>query len=156
MGYFPSGVERMLFQWILAVVKYDVGVETGPSYEIWSPPTVSRTLWVSVFWGLMSHNMLLYVTLLYWGTSCLCMKKHVFVPSISRVPWKRCPISFANSLVHFGLSVPFIRCLYSWGFPVSSHMIAFIWPGCIVTSPVVLLLLLLLLLSLSTSPWGLS
>ena len=93
MRYLPSGVEMMLFQWSLAVVKFTVGVETGPSYEILSPATVSRTLRVSVFWVLMSHTMHLHVTLLYWGTSCLFMNKNVSVPSISWIPCKRRPIS---------------------------------------------------------------
>ena len=92
LEYLPSSVERTLLQWILNVVKSAVGVETGPSYEIFSSPTVSCTLWVLVFLGLMLHNMRLYVTLPSWRTSCLCMKKHVYVPSISWIPWKRRPI----------------------------------------------------------------
>ena len=139
MKYLPSSVDRTLFQWSLDVVKYDVGVETGPSYESLSPPTVSCTLWVLVFWGLMSHTMRLYVDFMSWFTSCLIIKKHVSVPSIYNIPWKRRPISFVNSLVHFVLSVPLIRCLYSWGFPVYGLITAFIWLGWIVTSPVVFL-----------------
>ena len=73
--YFPFGVDRNLFQWSLAVVKYDVGVETGTSNESLSPPTVSGTLWVSVFWDLMLHTMRLYVTLFLYGTSSLWIKK---------------------------------------------------------------------------------
>ena len=139
MRYLTSGVERTLFQWILAVVKYTVGVETGPSYESFLPPTVSRTLWVSIFWVLMSYTMRLYVAFLSWETLCLCMKKHVYVPSIYRIPWERRPISFAIFRVHFGLLGLFIRCLYSWYFPVSGHMNVFIWPRWIVTYTVVLL-----------------
>ena len=36
----------------------------------------------------MLYTMQLYVTFLPWGTSYLWIKKHVFVPSISRIPWK--------------------------------------------------------------------
>ena len=128
-----------MFQWSLYVVKSAVVVDTGPSYESLSPPTMSRTLWISVFWGLMSYTMRLYVTLLTLGNSFLWIKNHVLVPSMSCIPWKRRPISFPNALVHFGLSGPFIRCLYYWGFPISGNITAFIRHGCIVTSPVVLL-----------------
>ena len=69
--YFPSDVDMTLFQWSLDVVKSAVGVETGPSYESLSPATVSVTLWVSVFLGLMSHTIQLYVTLLPFGASFL-------------------------------------------------------------------------------------
>ena len=41
-------------------------------------------------------------------------------------------------IVHFSLSGPFIGYLYSWHFPVSVQMITFVFPGCIVTSPLVL------------------
>ena len=60
-----------MLQWSLAVSKYAVGVDTGPQYESLFPPTVSRTLWVSVLWGMMSHTMRLYLTFLTWGTSFL-------------------------------------------------------------------------------------
>ena len=131
--------DRTLFQWSLVVVKSAVGVDTGSSYESFSPLTMSRTLWILVFWGLISHTIQLYVTLLSWGTLCFCMKKHVYVPLISYIPWKSCPISFSIALVHSYFSISFIRYLYSWGFPVSGHITAFILTGCIVISPVVLL-----------------
>ena len=97
-------------------------------------------MWVSCFWGLMSHIIQLYVIFLSWETFYLRMKKHVSVPLIYRIPWIRHPISFAIALVHFVFSSPFIRWLYSWGFLTSGNMTAFIWPRWIVTSPVVLLM----------------
>ena len=54
---------------------------------------------------------------------------------MSRIPWKR----RTYALVHFGLSGPFIRCLYSWGFTISGCITPFIRTGWIVTSSVVLL-----------------
>ena len=57
--------------------------------------------------------------------------------SMYRILCKKRLISFPNELFHFGLSGPFIRCMYSWGFSVSGHIIAFIRPIWIVTSPVV-------------------
>ena len=63
----------------------------------------------------------------------------MLVPSISRIPWERCPTSFTNNFIHYGLSGPLIICLYYWGFTVSGNITALIWPGCIFTSPVVLL-----------------
>ena len=74
MRYFPSGVYSTMFQWSLSVVKYDVGVETRPSYEILLPPNVICTLWVLFFWGLMLHTMRMYATFLPFGTSCLWIK----------------------------------------------------------------------------------
>ena len=134
--YVPSGVERTLLQWSSDVVKSAVGVENGPSYESLLPNTV----WISFFWVLMLHIIRLYTTLMYWGTSCLWMKKRASVPSIYLITWNRNPISFAIELVHFGLSGPFIRCLCYWGFPVYGKMTAFICPGWIEPYPVVLLL----------------
>ena len=101
-----------------------------------SPTTVSHTLWVSFFWGLMSHTMRLYATFLSWGTLCLWMKKHVYVPPMSLILWNRNRISLAIALVHLGLSGPFIRCLYSWDLPVSGKTTVFICNGWIFTSPV--------------------
>ena len=43
------------------------------------------------------------------------------------------------ALVNFGLSGPFIRCLYYWGFTVSRKITALICPGWIVNSPIVML-----------------
>ena len=58
---------------------------------------------------------------------------------MSQISCKRCPISFPNAIVYFVLSGPFIRCLYSWCFPVSGDIAAFIRPVWIVTSPFILL-----------------
>ena len=58
---------------------------------------------------------------------------------MSQISCKRRPISFPNALVYVVLSGPFIRCLYSWCFPVSGNITAFIRPGWIVTSPFILL-----------------
>ena len=74
-----------------------------------------------------------------FGYLVLLNLKKVLVPSISMIPWKRVPISFSSCLFHFGLSDPFSRCLYSWGFTVSGHITAFICPRWIVTYPAVLL-----------------
>ena len=57
MRYFASGVDRTLFQWSFALVKSVVGVEAGPSYAILYPPTVMRTLFLSLIWVLMLHTM---------------------------------------------------------------------------------------------------
>ena len=38
-----------------------------------------------------------------FGYLILVNKKHVLVPSISRITWKRRPISFPNALVNVGL-----------------------------------------------------
>ena len=125
--------DRTLFQWSLVVVKSAVGVDTGSSYESFSPLTMSRTLWILVFWGLISHTIQLYVTLLSWGTLCFCMKKHVYVPLISYIPWKSCPISFSIALVHFCFSSPVIRCTLILGFSSSVKITVFVCPGWIVT-----------------------
>ena len=74
-----------------------------------------------------------------WETLCLWTKKHVSVTSVSLIPWNMRPISFSIALVHFVLSVPFIGCLYSWDFPISGEITAFVCPGWIVTYTVVLL-----------------
>ena len=74
-----------------------------------------------------------------FGYLIIVNKKNVLVPSMSRISWKRRPISFLNALVYFGLSGPLIRCLYSWGFPVSGNITTFIWPTWIFTYDVVLL-----------------
>ena len=79
--------------------------------------------------GLTGSDVAYYTAVCYLGALGYLMlvnKKHVLVPLISRIPWKRRPISFEIFLVHFGLSGPFIRCLYSWGFLVSGHITAFI------------------------------
>ena len=54
------------------------------------------------------------------------------------VPWKRHYISLDMDLDHFGLSGPFIGCLYFWYFSVSGNMTTFIFPSWMVTSPVAL------------------
>ena len=83
------------------------------------------------------HAMQLKVTFMYWGISYLWMKKHLYVPSVSLIPWNRRPISVDMDLVHFGLSSPFIRRMYYWDFTVYGQITTFIFPVCIVTSPVV-------------------
>ena len=66
------------------------------------------------------------------------MKKQVSVPSIYIIPCNRRLISFATTLVYFGVASPLSRCLHSWYFPVFEKTNAFIFPVWIVTSPVVL------------------
>ena len=62
--------------------------------------------------GLLGSDVAYYVAVCdldSFGYLILVNKKHVLVPSISRITWKRRPISFPNALVHFGLLGPFIR-----------------------------------------------
>ena len=92
--------------------------------------------------GLLGSDVAYYAAvcdLASFGYLIIMNKKACVGALMSRIPWKRRPISFPNALVHFGLSGPFIRCLYSWSFPISGHITALIRPGWIVTSPVVLL-----------------
>ena len=63
--------------------------------------------------------------------ACIC-------PSIYMIPQKSWPISLDTALYHFSLYPPLIMCLYSWEFPISRKVTAFIWPGWMVTSPVIL------------------
>ena len=55
--YLDPGVDMTLFQCSFEVVRLDVGLDTGPSKVIMSPPTVSLALCVSFFWGRMLHTM---------------------------------------------------------------------------------------------------
>ena len=57
MLYFPSGVDRKLFQWSLSVFKSSVGVETGPLYESLSPPHCQSQ---SVGFGVMGSDVAYY------------------------------------------------------------------------------------------------
>ena len=118
---------NMLWGWILNRCR-----------KFWRLPLQSHSVGLFLR-GLMLHTMGLYVTFMSWVTFYLWIKKHLPVISIYLVPWNTRPISFFIAIVHFGLSVPFIRRLYSWGFPVSGKTNTFIWPGWIFTSPFVLL-----------------
>ena len=46
-------------------------------------------------------------------------------PSVSLITWKISPISLPMDLVHFGFSVPFMRCRYSWTLPMPGKMKVF-------------------------------
>ena len=67
------------------------------------------------------------------------MKKQLYVPSMNQISWNSRPSLLYITLVHLGLSRPFIRCLYSWAFPVSGKITVFMNPGWMVTFTVVLL-----------------
>ena len=123
--YFALGVDMTLFQWSLEVVRSDLGVENITSKVSLYPPTVSFTMRVSFFWGKISQTIWLHVTLEPWGIWYLWVKKQVLVTWIFPSTWKRRPISLGMNLLHFSLSGIFIRCKYSWVFPVSGQMNTF-------------------------------
>ena len=101
--YLDPGVDMKLLQCSLEVVGLDTDVETGPSKAILSPPTVSRTRFISLFWGQISQAIRLYVTLAPWETLFLWMKKQVLVTWTYPIPWKRHRISLYMPLLHFSL-----------------------------------------------------
>ena len=57
-------------------------------------------------------------------------EKQVLVTFMSYIPCKRCPITLDMPLLRFSFPGPFIRCRYSWAFPISGHMTTFSFPGC--------------------------
>ena len=130
MSYLEPGVDTKLFQCSFEVVRSYVGVETGLSKVILSPPTVSCTIYVSFFWGHMLQMMRKYVTFASWGTLYLCMKKQVLVPCMSPIPWKNRPISFETPFLHLSSSETLMRCQYSCVFSVLGQMTALALPGC--------------------------
>ena len=57
-----SGVDMVLLVSFLAVVISDVVVVTSPGQSTIFSPKVSLVMWVSDFFGLISHTVLLFVT----------------------------------------------------------------------------------------------
>ena len=70
------------------------------------------------------------------GYTSLMGEIYVSVPSVSLIPWKSRPIFLATLLENFGLSGPFVRCMYSWTFSVSGKMLSLAFLVWVVTSPV--------------------
>ena len=60
----------------------------------------------------------------------------MLVSCMSHSPWKRRTISLDMPLIHFSFFGAFIRCRYSWAFPVFGQMTVFSLPGCKVRFPV--------------------
>ena len=65
----------------------------------------------SVGFGILGSDVAYYAAvcdLTYFGYLMLVNLKNVLVPSISRIPWKRHPISFANAILHFFFQTPLL------------------------------------------------
>jgi hypothetical protein len=56
------------------------------------------------------------------------VKKHLSVPGMFQIPWKRCPHSLPKPLVQSGCKRgSFMRAEYSISFPVTGWMTALAW-----------------------------
>ena len=88
-------------------IKDDVGDAASYGYSYKSPLTVNRVRHISVFSGRQSYTKFPYVAFLPTGTSYLCMKSIVSIPSTRfLIPLASRPHSFDNDLVQVAAISP--------------------------------------------------
>ena len=100
-----------------------------PGYLIKFPPAISLTWCVPVFWGLMSHTDLVFITFHKTGVLYYYMNNIVLVPTLSSKPFESRTISLHIPFPRTFFVFAFTRWLYLSAFPFVLQVVMFVM-GC--------------------------